>query len=477
MSDEIALKLATAENAFLIAPAGYGKTELIARAVALQDQGKTLLLTHTHAGVRSMRERLNRLGVSSTKYRVETIASWALKLAVSYPKLSGIVNDQPAGDEWKEVYQFAQNALQNQNIKTIVKKSYDGIYVDEYQDCTKSQHGLVITLADLLPVKILGDPLQGIFGFDDDPLIDWDTDIFPNFKNIGQLKEPWRWKETNPELGNWLETVRNCLLTGQEFDLREAPNGSVTWKQYDQNAGRNACFHASSFDGSIVAIQKWPNQAHALASQLRGLYTSMEEIECRDLLAWAQKLDRVGARERCLILIDGAGKCWTRLKSELNSIRKGFEEDKVPRSLKYPEIVDALKSIKQNPDDLSFLLPAFVKCEKAGDVLFRKELWYEMKRVLEIFPQGNFKSFEDVAWHIRNQARKQGRKIDRRLVSRTLLVKGLEFDHVIVVNADDLDDPKNLYVALTRCKQSLTILSRSPIIKRSLPENHHTLDR
>ena len=105
----------------------------------------------------------------------------------------------------------------------------------------------------------------------------------------------------------------------------------------------------------------------------------------------------------------------------------------------------------------------------AGDILFRKELWQEMQHTLEAFQQGKFESFEDTAWHIRNQVRKQGREIGYRLVSRTLLVKGLEFDHVVVVNADDLDDPKNLYVALTRCKQTLTILSRSPIVRRPVP--------
>lgn len=469
MSDEIALQLATSDNAFLIAPAGYGKTELIAKAVASKDHGKALLLTHTHAGVRSMRERLKRLGVSSTQYRVETIASWALKLAASYPKLSGITNDQPAGDEWKEVYQFAQNALKKQNIRNIVEKSYDDIYVDEYQDCTKSQHSLVMVLANLLPVRILGDPLQGIFGFDDDPLVDWNTDVIPNFKELPQLSEPWRWKETNPELGMWLEEVRNCLLMGREIDLRKAPSGSVSWRQNGQNVGRNICFSKSHLNGSIVVIQKWPNQAHALARQLRGIYTSMEEVECRDLLIWARNLDQANERERCLLLIDGAGKCWTRLNNELKSIQKGFKEGRVPRSQKYPEIVDALARVIEDSNNPGLLLLALRICTKAGDILFRKELWQEMQHTLEVYQQGKFESFEDTAWHIRNKARKQGREIGHRLVSRTLLVKGLEFDHVVVVNADDLDDPKNLYVALTRCKQSLTILSRSPIVRRPMP--------
>lgn len=469
MSDEIALQLANASNAFLIAPAGYGKTELIARAVSTNDQGKELLLTHTHAGVRSMRDRLKRLGVSTKRYMVKTIASWALKLAASYPKISGITNDQPKGDEWKEVYKFAVNALENENIRLVIKKSYTGIFVDEYQDCTKSQHGLIMALTELLPVRILGDPLQGIFGFDDDPLIDWDTDIAPHFEELDQLKEPWRWKGVNPDLGNWLESVRTSLIAGDEIDLRSAPHGSVKWIQSNQLAARTACFAAGRLAGSVVAIQKWPNQAHSLASQLRGVYTSMEEIECKDLLKWARDLDQANGRERGLIIIDGAGRCWTGLKNELRNIRKAFVEGRVPRSKKYPSIVKAIDETIQNPDDLDLLFSVQKECKNAGKVLYRKELWREMQRVIEFFQLGDFDTFEDAAWHIRNQARRQGRKLEHRLVSRTLLIKGLEFDHAVVVNADDLTDPKNLYVALTRCRQSLTILSSSPIIKRPAP--------
>jgi hypothetical protein len=46
-------------------------------------------------------------------------------------------------------------------------------------------------------------------------------------------------------------------------------------------------------------------------------------------------------------------------------------------------------------------------------------------------------------------------------VGTTLLVKGLEFDHAVVLDADALD-AKNLYVALTRGARSLTVVSRGP---------------
>lgn len=47
-------------------------------------------------------------------------------------------------------------------------------------------------------------------------------------------------------------------------------------------------------------------------------------------------------------------------------------------------------------------------------------------------------------------------------------VKGLEFDHVVVVEpaaiaADDVTGPRRLYVALTRCTQSLTVVHQRPL--------------
>jgi DNA helicase-2/ATP-dependent DNA helicase PcrA len=54
--------------------------------------------------------------------------------------------------------------------------------------------------------------------------------------------------------------------------------------------------------------------------------------------------------------------------------------------------------------------------------------------------------------------RHTGRPIShRKLIGTTLLVKGLEYDHAVVLDADTLD-AKDLYVAMTRGSKSLTII-------------------
>jgi len=91
-------------------------------------------------------------------------------------------------------------------------------------------------------------------------------------------------------------------------------------------------------------------------------------------------------------------------------------------------------------------------------VLHRRELWRDMKRAVALCPPGQPATLGEVAWHDRDIGRNGGRRVELRTVSRTALVKGLELDHAIVLNADSLDS-RNLYVALTRGTRSLTILS------------------
>ena len=50
--------LLSKQNGAIIAPAGHGKTEMIADIV-LASEGKQLLLTHTNAGVDALKKRLN----------------------------------------------------------------------------------------------------------------------------------------------------------------------------------------------------------------------------------------------------------------------------------------------------------------------------------------------------------------------------------------------------------------------------------
>jgi DNA helicase IV len=64
---------------------------------------------------------------------------------------------------------------------------------------------------------------------------------------------------------------------------------------------------------------------------------------------------------------------------------------------------------------------------------------------------------------MREQNRLLGRPLPRRAVGSTLLLKGLEAEAVVVLNAAELD-ARNLYVAMTRGSKALIICSSTPIL-------------
>ena len=151
-------------KSLLVAPAGYGKTHSIVECLKFTE-GTQLILTHTHAGVASLKEKIKKSGASSKIFQVETIDSYAQKYVEAF--YTG--TDMPEQDESSQYFPFirkkAVQIIKRRQVKEIIASTYNGVFVDEYQDCTSDQHQLVLALSDVLPTHILGDSLQGIFGF------------------------------------------------------------------------------------------------------------------------------------------------------------------------------------------------------------------------------------------------------------------------------------------------------------------------
>lgn len=467
-----AAMLLKARRAFVIAPAGCGKTQLIASAVHIDKGHRSLILTHTHAGVDALRKRLRLLGAKASTYDIDTIAGWSLKLAASFPKTSGITTLRPTNEEWNAVYFSAINLLSINAVKMVISASFDSVYVDEYQDCSHLQHDLVLKLADILPTRILGDPLQGIFDFGGTSIVDWETQIEPYFEKLPPLTHPHRWLNGNPILGNWLLEVRHQLQTGLPVDLLQAPRDCVKYVRLPDNQSemskiqREICFSRNCPPGqTLLAIQTWENQCHRMALQTGGKYRSPETIECKDLFKTAKEFDTAPDglllahavfRFSCL--------CLTKLKPELGkTMAKIFEGCAAKIDHKHQVQIDALLEIQETGSLLTVRKALELLARLPGAKKVRYELYQEMLSSLREYETGDHSCLEEAAITIRERTRRIGRAPGKYVISRTLLVKGLEFDHAIILDADRLDR-KNLYVALTRASRTLTVLSSSPIL-------------
>jgi hypothetical protein len=232
MSNALCEALGRARSGFVQAPAGCGKTETIAKTVGLYCDGCQLILTHTHAGVDALRHRFRRHGVPSRKYHLDTIAGWAWSWVRMYPTNAGYVGSTDLAD-WASVYPAMLNLLQKPFVQQGISNSYSGVLVDEYQDCTSPMHAMIAEVNRMLPCRVLGDDLQGIFGFNEE-LVDW-SDVASTFSNnLGTLETPHRWTKegNNEELGRWLLGARDAFRADREPLYRGSPvqHGSISYE-------------------------------------------------------------------------------------------------------------------------------------------------------------------------------------------------------------------------------------------------------
>jgi len=183
------------EKGAITAPTGCGKTQLIADALSRHAKPKpVLVLTHTNAGVAALRGRLDRAGVPSSRYRLATLDGFAMRVISTFPKRSGhdpaILQLASPGSDYPAIRDAAVNLVHAGHLSDILPATYDRLFVDEYQDCSLVQHALAVGIAETLPACVLGDPMQAIFGFKGNRLVDWDADVHDYFQSAGELATP-----------------------------------------------------------------------------------------------------------------------------------------------------------------------------------------------------------------------------------------------------------------------------------------------
>ena len=453
MSEEVAARLALSDRGTLVAPAGHGKTWTLARAVRFAGP-RQLVLTHTHAGVQSLRKHLAAAGVASEDVEVDTIDGYAMKWVTHYPGVAGWQPNESDPD-WSALHPAALRVLMEPSVLQIVERSYRGLFVDEYQDCSVDQHELVRQLATALPTRLVGEPLQGIYNFPGSPAVDFKTAVWPEFPAVGGLDVPWRWHQS-PVLGEDLRRLRQELLRG---DAPNLASYEAIWVRGPHPAALSSvCRELVDGGGTVAVLRANANQAHSTASRLGGRYVSMEEVEGRDIVQAAQALETTEGPSRVAVLLDVLERCTTKVVPDLKTARRSFEEGeaaRVPRGRLGP-LVTALNAVADTESLVRIPRAIDLICSHHGTVVYRPEVPQTLKDALYIHEQAD--PSIALASAVRRARRQQrGRQLPSRIVSRTRLVKGLQFDHVVVCDSNDLD-ANNLYVALTRGVSSVTVV-------------------
>jgi AAA domain len=452
----------------VVAAAGCGKTEQIVKATG-HGEGRRLILTHTHAGVDALRKRLMHRGVPSKRYATDTIAGWCLRYSASYPARSGLTISEPKDQhDWTAVYTAGLKLLASGAVTSVLRASYCGVFVDEYQDCNGLQHEVVAAIAAILPVCVFGDPLQAIFDFNGQPPVDWDREVFPQFPRIRTLTKPHRWhKYGNTEMANWLEDVRIALETRRPIDFGQAPACVAREWLPDQDGPRLSkivatCRATMVLDGDLVVIGDSTNlnRRAMIAKKLaKQGFSNIEPIECKTAFATAKELMTNSGMKRFMATLDFLERCMSGISRA--DFVKAVASRKAGGKLgtaQFGNLVDLGLTLQNGAgfDSCLALIEAFN--QQTTTYVFRREMLSAMRSALKIAISGENADLTDALWQVQNKIRHIGRHIGYRSVGSALLVKGLEFANVVVVHSPYMSR-KDWYVALTRATHTLKVLA------------------
>jgi DNA helicase-2/ATP-dependent DNA helicase PcrA len=453
------------ERGAIVAPAGCGKTQLISDALARHPGPKPILvLTHTNAGVAALRARLEKARVQPAVYRLATLDGFAIRLISTFPLRSAhdpriVTGGRPS---YRAIREAAIGLIEAGHITELLQASYERIFVDEYQDCSIRQHVMVAHLAQHVRTAIVGDPFQAIFGFGDDPLPDW-NEVVQYFPVRGELKTPWRWINAGaPVLGAWLLSIRANLENGVPIDLRTAPG--VEWIELDgvhDEERRRAAGSVEAPENTKVLIigdSTDPRGQRRFARGVAGAVT-VEAVDLRDLTDFGRALDLTNPSALAVIA------------NYAEDLMGNFSGEDLVRSVAAAK----LNALGRAPTGIEVSALAFetnrswaavsdllAAINQAGGVYcYRPAVLAATQRALQLAPGAA--SFAEATVTVREQSRLVGRPLSRRSVGSTLLLKGLEAEVSVILNANALN-ARNLYVAMTRGSKRVIVCASSPIL-------------
>jgi DNA helicase-2/ATP-dependent DNA helicase PcrA len=465
------LDLFAVDRGSVTAPAGCGKTQLIADTLVLHDDPKpTLILTHTNAGVAALRMRLQRARVPSPAYKVTTIDGFAMRLIGMFPLRSGhnpqILQINDAQNDYPAVRIAASRLLRVGHISDALRASYSRLIVDEYQDCNLDQHAIVDALAMLLPAAVLGDPMQAIFGFAGQ-LVHWQRHVEVQFPSVGVLETPWRWRNSGAEpLGQWLMEARALLQRGDGVDLSRAPD-EVLWVRLnianaDQQRRGAAQYRTVGQEETVLIIGDARNSRgrHQFASQTPGA-TSVEAVDLGYLVRFARRFN-IGAADALNELIDFAAGVMTQV--DATNLKTRVETILRRRARSPPTPAEAAAVAFSAAPSIGAALYLLERLDdQANARVFRPDILHCCRAALRAAAAADDVTLLDAVLQARERNRHIGRPLSRRAVGSTLLLKGLEADVAVILHPEIMD-ARNLYVALTRGARRLVVCSTTPML-------------
>jgi DNA helicase-2/ATP-dependent DNA helicase PcrA len=373
---------------------------------------------------------------------------------------------------WDVVYEACSRLLLSGAVDGIIHASYGGVFVDEYQDCTVKQHDVIRLLAEELPCFVFGDPLQGIYDFRGQIPVDWEKDVYPVFPKEVTLIQPHRWINAhNPKLAEWLKYVRTELEKQNPVDLFSRPScvSYIPLPQTDEERKKvilNICMKAlgAPQEERIIVLENAaaPEARAFLARNLSSKwYRNIEPLYCKPLADTAKRIDSSTGIDRLIALLEFAGECKTGTNSTaiISAVKSHLQGGKQGRKA-FQDLFPYTDCVIKTGSREAMLELLCAIDERTKTSVYRPEMFSAMKAAMRLNPDNPNMPLADRVCEVQNCIRHIGRRFGRSSVGSILLVKGLEFDHSVIVHQTKMTN-KDLYVALTRATKSIRILAQS----------------
>jgi UvrD/REP helicase N-terminal domain/UvrD-like helicase C-terminal domain len=495
LDEDVAALLDSDEPLVVIeAPAGCGKTfqgaQYANRAATKLNTGRVLILTHTHAacGVFAKETR-----GASGKVEIRTIDSLIVQIATAYHKSLALPADPTVWARQNNANGFPElasrvNRLLSHHpmICTALADRYPIIIGDEHQDSNSDQDSIMMAIHKTgSNLRVFGDPMQRIYRDDTQTASATDNTRWEEMKSTGryvELENPHRWRDGHEDLGRWILQARETLKNKRQIDLTNSLPCGLTVLYAENIAQQSAGYQTSKDDRTpIDQIVKASGPILVLTGQNKTV-DSLRAFWNRTIPIWeGHTRQSLGDLVCSFQLTTGdASAISEAVVAFLQEVAVGFSPSSHGNRFKQ-EIVEGCKKPTHGKPEHIQQLGRFIieepnhigisKClqhlhklsndRTPGFETIRFDYRREFKDAIRI---GEFADPDEGFAEV-NRRRSFARPMPpKRAISTIHKAKGLECDNTIILPCDrQVFSSTNysrckLYVALSRAKQSLTLV-------------------
>jgi len=446
----VEIEIGPGSAGLVVAPAGHGKTHLIAdRVTAAARDERLLVMTHTNVAVRALRKKFSR--PLQAPVSIGTLDALALRIASAFPSAAGF-DPTEAPLDWAAARAGAIKALQKHAIRCALHDSYTAVIVDEYQDCSEHQVALVRILAEVIPTVVLGDPMQSVYRFGTGYSSTWEEQA-DGYPVLGELRTPWRWRNA-PELGAWIVASRNRLQ--EEHAVTLGPSSPVSAHRLSAPASQGGLRRLlGDLVGSVAVISGESRNKHRLRDIARSHRWSNCEVfetaapEELDSLASGYLADQPAPK--ALALLEFSKQCMSKVGdvTGVGAVTRNLTNSGQTGNSRAP-IAAAMKAFISTPTGLSAQEVLRVLAGDAATYVFRPQLLSVAQRAHGRVGTDGLENFPDALLATLEARKHVDEKVRGPVVGTALRLKGLEFDNVVIVDPDRFETAEQTYVAISR---------------------------